>query len=118
YARRNFSGIGATGWVPADPHIAVGPSEVVVVVNESWAIYDKVTGVQLYQNSFASWFGAVAPPGGPFDPKVIYDQYHQRFLFLALASDGSSHASYLLSASQQSSALGNWWLWNLDATLD
>ncbi|MFO0981683.1 MAG: hypothetical protein U1E76_08010 [Planctomycetota bacterium] len=118
YPRHSFAGPGATGWVPADPHIAVGPTEVVVVVNESFAIYDKNSGAQLYANTFASWFGPVNPPGGPFDPKVIYDQYYQRFLFVALAEDGVSRSSYLLSASQQSSAIGGWWLWNLDATLN
>ena len=60
------------------------------------------------------------PPGSPFDPKVAYDHYVDRWIILALAySRGSNPASsYLISVSQSADPTGNWNNFKLDATLN
>jgi hypothetical protein len=116
---QSFSGITNTGWNPPDPHIAVGPSHVIVVVNSSIAIFDRNTGAQLLQSTAAYWFRNTVPaPAGGFiyDPKVIYDPQAARFVILFLCTDDVSKAEYLVSASQGPNAMGNWNSYNLDAT--
>ncbi|GEM_PF-4588375 len=114
----NFSGISYTAWYPPDPTAAVGPNHIIVMVNGSWAIYDK-TGSKLYQTTLASWWANVSPLGSVFDPKVIYDQYAGRWILLAVAHDAATGiSSYLISASATSDPTGSWWSWKLDATLN
>jgi hypothetical protein len=118
---QSFSGITNTGWNPPDPHVAVGPFQVVVVVNSSIAIFDRATGGQLLQSTAGFWFQNTTPPpasGFIYDPKVIYDPVAGRFVILFLCTDDVSKAEYLISASQTSDAMGNWYSYNLDATRD
>ena len=43
----NFAGIAATGWLPPDCTMAVGPQHVLLSVNSSLAIHSKAGGVAL-----------------------------------------------------------------------
>src|SRR5436305_8409120 len=58
----NFAGIAATGWLPPDCTMAVGPQHVLASVNSSVALYDKAGGAALMQktltNGFPTWFRA------------------------------------------------------------
>ncbi len=112
----DFEGISCTGWYPPDPIIAVGPNHIVVAVNSSFSIYAK-DGTYLYGTTFSSWFSNVSPPGMIFDPKVAYDYNAGRWIILT-AAKSSSQSSYIISVSDDSDPTGNWWNWNLDATLD
>lgn len=117
----NYQGITYTGWKPPDTHIAVGGNYVLMVVNSSWAIFNKTTGANIYQTTFTNWFSAVNPPDPNFifDPKIMYDSINNRWVFIALSVNFSTNQSaYLISVSQTSDPTGWWWLWNLDADLD
>lgn len=118
---KSFSGATYTGWDPPDPQIAVGPNHIVEVVNSAISVFDKNTGNLLLSASAQFWFAGVQPaPPSTFiyDPKVIYDRVSGRFVLLFLCTDGVEKAAFLLSASQTSSPLGNWWSYCLDATLN
>jgi len=112
----DFEGITYTNWIPPDPVLAVGPDHLVMVVNSSWAIYDK-TGTQLFLTTLDAWFSGISPPGSAFDPKVIYDHHAGRWVILALAVNATS-SSYLISVSDDSNPTGSWWNWNIDAAVD
>lgn len=114
---QDFEGISSTGWIPPDPVIAVGANDIVLVVNSSWAGYTK-TGTLRWTQTLADWFAPANPPGGIFDPKVIYDHTRDRWVMLALSKDATSSSSYLVSASATSDPSGSWWLYKLDATWD
>ncbi|MCC6962061.1 MAG: hypothetical protein IT585_02305 [candidate division Zixibacteria bacterium] len=118
---KSFAGIGATGWDPPDPCLAAGPNHVIEVVNSSIAIFDKNTGVKLLQSTAGFWFGSTvpAPPSGfIYDPKVVFDPVAQRFVILYLCTDDVSKASFLVSVSQTADAMGSWYSYNFDATLN
>ncbi len=118
---QSFTGVTNTGWNPPDPHVAVGPSHVVVVVNSSIGIFDRTTGQQLLQSTSAFWFQNTVPApasGFIYDPKVFYDPVAGRFVILYLCTDDVSKAQYLISASQSSNAMGNWYSYALDAGRD
>lgn len=115
----NWQGIGPTAYEPPDPHIAAGPDQIITTVNLTWVIYDK-QGNQLYSSTLNSWFGAIVPSGTYFsDPKVVYDQFSNRWILAMIAFKSSTNqAWWLVSVSNQQSAIGGWWNYALDATMN
>jgi hypothetical protein len=91
---------------------------VIQAVNSSFRITTK-DGAELLTTTFDSWWSVVAPGADPFDPKVLYDQHHDRWVLVALDLRTSTRESwYLLSTSQTSDPTGPWCTWALDADLD
>ncbi len=99
---------------PPDTTMAAGPNHIVTAVNSTIDIYDKA-GTPLLSSSLGAWFASVTPPGGPFDPKVVYDAQAGHWMIIALASDFSSKAVYLLSVSQTSDPTGAWWNYSINS---
>ncbi|MBU1318359.1 MAG: hypothetical protein KKG33_15565 [candidate division Zixibacteria bacterium] len=115
---RSYQGIISTGWNPPDPHAAVGPEHVVNVVNSSIAVFDKNSGTLLYQVTAENFFAPVNPPSNfIFDPKIVYDPFEKHFVILFLCTDDISKSSYLVGVSQTEDAMGDWWLYDLDAAM-
>jgi hypothetical protein len=115
-----INGMQKTGHIPPDPAIASGPNHIVEAVNSSFAIYSK-GGAKLFQTTFEYWFSDFTILDGSdfFDPKIIYDQYYDRFVMLVdCVRDSDRTAYYLLSVSETSNAQGNWFLWYFDMTLN
>lgn len=118
---KSFVGINSTGWDPPDPSVAAGPNHVVEVVNSSIAVFDKNSGAKLLQTTAGFWFASTSPPpasGFIFDPKVVFDPVAQRFIILYLCTDDVSQASFLVSVSQTANAMGSWYNYNFDATVN
>ncbi|MCK4657623.1 MAG: hypothetical protein KAT85_11345, partial [candidate division Zixibacteria bacterium] len=115
----SFPAIPSTGWTPPDPHAAAGTNQLVVVVNSSIAIFSTVNGDFLYQVTSQDFFAPVNPPSSfIFDPKVVYDPFEDRFVILYLCTDDISQSSYLVAVSKTGDAMGEWWLYDLDASLN
>lgn len=72
--------------IPPDPSGAVGTTHVVNTVNTSIEWYTKAGVVSNAGQSLSSFFAtAPTPPTtNTFDPKVIYDQYSNRFVVLTM----------------------------------
>jgi hypothetical protein len=118
-AAANFAGITATGWLPPDCTMAVGPAHVLVSVNSSVTVYTKAGGIALPQKTLTQWFANVVTGLTIFDPKALYDQHAGRWVLLAVAVQNSPKRSlYLLSVSTSSNPLGSWKNYALDATKD
>ncbi|MCB0031280.1 MAG: hypothetical protein KDE28_25395, partial [Anaerolineales bacterium] len=106
FASLDFQTSGATS-TPPDPELAVGENYVISVVNTSFAIYNKSNGsIAQGATSFSSFFNSVACPG-VFDPNVIFDEEHDRYV-LAIDGDGSN---YCIGVSATENALGTWHLY-------
>ncbi len=84
---------------PPDTCAAVGPTQVLVCVNRAWAVYDKVTGATLSSMGITSFL-----PGSSGDPRVAYDQHHDRFIVLVSDFSNELHLAYSLT----SDATGSW----------
>ncbi len=114
----NFQGITQTNSAPPDPVIAVGPTYVLTAVNLSFAVYNK-SGTKISQTDFSSLFGSKANGVNLSDPKVIYDQYSQRYIMLVIGySAANKKGVYLIAVSQSSNPTGSWYTYSSDATLD
>ncbi len=84
----DFKGIGEGAGCPAKPdtHAAAGPDRIVEITNGDVAIYDK-TGVLIAggdSGTDAVALSTFCGSGACYDPKVIYDQYSERFVAVAL----------------------------------
>jgi len=101
---------------PPDPILAVGLNHIGVMVNSEIAFYTKA-GVLVNEKSFSWWWSNVYSGSSlPFDPRIAYDHYLNRWLMVTLVKE-SAASWYLLSVSQTSNPLGSWWNWKLDGKL-
>jgi hypothetical protein len=118
---QNFPGPDFTGLIPPDPILAVGPQQVVAMVNSRVAIYDK-TGNELFSQSIvgqSGFFGNVGATGIAFDPWLVYDQDSDRFFIVAIDIDGVNNKSNLYIAVSTSSTPtdgGDWHKYRFDFT--
>lgn len=113
----SYEAIQGTGR-PLDPHMAVGPSDIMVIVNYLSATYDKSNpGNLLSTSSFNDWFGGVVPAGTDiFDPRVIYDRWNSHFIISAAGrNNNTQQAYYLIAVSRQPSAIGSWFIYAFNA---
>ena len=85
--------------IPPDTYGAVGLDKVFTTLNNNYRILNKATGASLSLVSMASFWAPLGAPDatGPFDPRVVYDPYNNRWI-LAAVSNGSSGASRMLLA--------------------
>jgi hypothetical protein len=115
----NFAGIPATGWIPPDCTMAVGPNHILLSVNSSLAIYSKTGGPALLQRTLTQWFSNAVQDLTIFDPKALFDQHAGRWVLLAVAFRQNPNRSvFLLSVSAGSDPLGSWRNYVFDAMVD
>lgn len=69
--------------IPPDPHGAVGNSQVIAIGNV--IIECRNRGGQLkWRDALRDFFAPLSPTTLTFDPKIIYDQYEDRFVAVTL----------------------------------
>jgi hypothetical protein len=96
----NFQGITQNGYIPPDPNIAVGPTQIVEMVNSELAIYDKGGGLLLGPISLSNlWTNLGGACGNSGDPVVQYDA-------LATNHDGGTGAWFISQLQSLSSPYG------------
>jgi hypothetical protein len=110
-----------TNVIPPDPTLAVGPREVLHVVNSLIKILPVGGNGGLSTSSrpgstrtipLPNFFSLVASPcdGGYINPSATYDKHIGRFLLTVVC--GGDANQILLAASSSSSALGTWVLYS------
>ena len=115
---RQWTAISNSTMIPPDTIHAVGPTHILEAVNSGFAIYTKLgTEVQGYTtfdsfvNKPSGWQGFL------YDPRVVYDWDHDKFVMLILGKDEPNLESYFwLAVSQTSDPTGDWWIWRFGAT--
>jgi hypothetical protein len=117
------------GWNPPDGGLAVGPTSMLVAVNEAFALYSRATtppALTLGPISFTSFFGTTA---STYDPRALFDAGNGaaggygggsgRFVLLAATTTGSTRSSsFTLAVSQNDSpqsATSGWCRYQLNA---
>lgn len=93
-----FEGIGATGFIPADPMLAVGRQRIIQVVNSTIRITTR-TGTSAQTATLAAALGVPSGSNGIlFDPRVQHDHFANRFVVLALARNAAKTDSWYIVA--------------------
>lgn len=121
----DFPGPEELGWGPLECSLAAGPSHLLAVTSSVWSILNKA-GDSLFQCDLANWFAGFKKFDDDlmiFNPKAIYDQHSGKWILAASAWSDSAiqdglKSYFLISVSQSSNPLGNWYGWCLDANLN
>ncbi|UFP93790.1 hypothetical protein ISF26_18730 [Gloeobacter morelensis MG652769] len=113
----NFEGIEASNLEPPDPHVAVGPSEVLLATNAGLRVYNKsgspITGLL----SPSSFFGVPSQFEIQSDPKVLYDAASGRFFAVWIAFDQQANlGAWFVAVSTSSSASGTFFRYQINET--
>lgn len=105
--------------IPPDTMGAVGPdsvNKVFTTLNNNFKIQNKTTGAQLSLVSMSAFW---APSGAtsPFDPRVQYDPYNDRWLLAAVTEAGTATTSILIGISQTNDPSGSYALYKVSARI-
>lgn len=116
-----FEAITDTGWLPPDPHMAVGPEHVVAIVNGGVAFFKK-DGTRTFFQSISGgsgFWGSVGASSFVFDPRVLFDPDSGRWLVMAAEHQGSSAGYFALAVSDDDDPNGVWYKyrWNLTSQI-
>jgi len=114
-----FTGIVSTGWTPPDPHLAVGPHNIVLMTNGAiaWFRKDGTREFQMPIEGGGGFWGELGATGFVFDPEVLYDELSGRFFAMAAEGYAPGNRSYVLIAvSDDSNANGTWYKYRVETT--
>jgi hypothetical protein len=121
-SKTSFGGIGANGFIPPDPNIAVGKTVsglgyIVQVVNSQVAVFNKsgtlVSGPVSLDSLWAALGGGCATNNAG-DGIVQYDLQADRWLVSQLGSSGSAPYSECVAISQTRDPTGAYYLYSYD----
>lgn len=105
-----------------DATLAAGPAHLLVAVNFKVVVLSKAGRAPLAESHLRAWFDSVLPANVDtvFDPRVLYDQYEDRWVLVASAvhygdpkiGDEFTLPHLVLSVSQTADPTGGWWIWS------
>lgn len=99
--------------IPPDTQGAVGPNHLMVALNSQTRVQDKTGGTINTMSLDAFW--ASTGTSSPFDPKVLYDPFSNRWVFVACSDSRSASSSLLIGSSRTTDPNGTWDLFRVDA---
>jgi len=106
------------GTIPPDTGGAVGTTHIVTATNDRLRIMDR-NGVIISTVTLSSfWAGVTLEGGAPvnvFDPKLLFDRFNNRFIFIASANAQSLSSAALIAVSATADPTGAWFRYSIDA---
>ncbi len=99
--------------IPPDTHGAVGPDHVMTVLNTQVRVQSR-TGAIISTVSLNTFWSSVNGGSGAFDPKVFYDPFSSRWMFVTCDDSRSVNSGVLIGVSQTSDPTANWNLFKVD----
>jgi hypothetical protein len=109
----DFDGIPSPGYVPSDSNLAVGPNDIVEVVNVQFAVYNKsgatLAGPTNILTLFTPLGGVCAETFG--DPVVLYDRPADRWVISMIGSPGGNNAAECVAVSKSNDPTGAYYLY-------
>ncbi len=104
--------------IPPDTMGAVGTdavNKVFVTVNNNYRTQNKTTGATITTVSMDTFWAGVGGSSGPFDPRIQYDRYNDRWLVACVSNVSSAGSSILVGISAGSDPGGSYTLFRFDA---
>lgn len=111
--RASFAALGDDGTVVVpDVMGAVSSSHLMVTLNTQVAVQNRI-GTTLSVVSLPAFWAGVGT--APFDPKIVFDEDSQRFIFVAMDEKRVAASAVLVGVSATSDPTGAWHLRKFDA---
>ena len=106
----NFNGVTDNNqFIPPDSYGAVGPNHIMTTVNSQVRITDKTGNTQYSIVALSNfWSAAFSVSTVVCDPKIAYDPYNNRWIFISLNGDSAAVASIFIGVSQTNDPTGSW----------
>ena len=98
---------------PPDTHGGVGFDHIMTVLNTEIRIQDKQGNNLSTMNLATFWSGTGHTD--IFDPKVVYDPYNQRWIFVVCATRKNINSALLVAVSDNFDPTGGWTIYDFDA---
>ncbi len=108
------------GWGQSPPDNAgcVGPNHFLLAVNTAIEWYDKNTRTREYSQSLNTFFAPTSPTD-LFDPRVLWDQYNNRYVVIADEQSDSNNSAFIhIAVSQTSNPNDGWYFQRIDTKLN
>ncbi len=100
--------------IPPDVNGAAGPNHLMITLNTEVRIMDR-DGNPIHTISTGAFWYPMPGAGDTFDPKIIYDPYENRWIFLLPSSSDPQYSRLLVAVSENSDPTGNWFMYAFDA---
>ena len=111
--------------IPPDPHCAVGPNHIMVIGNVTieWRPKEGTSAQPQYQASLKSFFSPLSGTLNTncFDPKVLYDQYTNQYVVVALErtdTPNPSESRILVAVTRFENPNDGWWFFAINSKLN
>ena len=99
-------------YIPPDTQGAVGPNQLMVTLNSQIAVQNRTGGTLSTASLNAFW--ASLGYTTMFDPRVLYDRFSNRWIFISLADYRTATSALTVSVSQTGDPGGAWRLYGFD----
>jgi len=106
------------GSIPPDTHGAVGTTHIITATNDRMRIQTR-DGVILQTLTLNSFWSSVLLGGSPpstFDPKVYFDRFNNRFIYVVTANAQQQFSATLVAVSQTADPTGVWFRYGILAS--
>ncbi len=103
--------------IPPDVMGTAGPNHVMTTLNTQVRIHDR-DGNEIFTTTLGLFWKTMPGHTRTFDPKITYDPYNDRWIFVTPSHPANELSKLYLAVSETSDPLGNWhmyWL-NTDVT--
>jgi hypothetical protein len=98
--------------IPPDTHGAAGPNHLMVMLNTQVRIQTK-TGTNISTVSLSNFWSSLG--GSVFDPKILYDPIHGRWIAVCDANPASTTSRVYFAISSTNDPTGQWSFYSIDA---
>ncbi len=114
----SFTGVASDNiTIPPDINAAAGITYVMETTNQQFGIFNKSNGSQVANvslNNFCKNETTDTTTTGYYDPHILYDALHGRFLGVVDATLTNGDGGLFLVISQTSDPTGNWYVYTID----
>lgn len=102
---------------PLDNHLAISKGGYIVAVqNTNFGVYNT-SGQQLQQKSLSTLAQGLGLNNTKYDPRVIYDPLHDRFIIVFLNGSSASSSHVIVGFSATNNPTGAWFMYALEGNL-
>lgn len=105
----NFKGNELKSWTPTDNSVAVSNSGYIVsCVNYGLEFYDTAGTYLLQNQTWNSFIPDTSLKSAKYDPRVLYDNLHDKFIIVLLHGFSSSKSKLLICFSKTGNPMDGW----------
>jgi hypothetical protein len=110
----NFQGNELKIWTPSDNSMAISnDGKIVNATNFCYDVYDTLGNIYMQHLTWQTFINNTSLTSFIFDPRVIYDPQHDRFILVVLHGISPTESKILVSFSKTNNPMDGWRIYQL-----